>query len=132
MWHMTHVIWQVKQNKWLVWDDWKIFSERITDLINLLSINDKGVCRTAPATPGLLKKYKIKQVYNNNNKSKKEVYKQKTTEKGAKIEELDCVCVLFLLYPARALMVGPYADNSEYSYTTTLSFSTDTILPGLR
>ena len=27
-------------------------------------------------------------------------------------------CGLFLLYPARALMVGPYADSSELSYTT--------------
>ena len=31
----------------------KIFPQRITQLINLL-MNDEGVCRTAPATPGLL------------------------------------------------------------------------------
>ena len=39
--------------------------------------------------------------------------------------------VLFLLYPSRALMVGPYADSSKLSYNTTLYFTTDTILPDL-
>ena len=35
------------------------------------------------------------------------------------------------LYPTRALVVGPYADSSQMSYTTTLSYTTNTILPGL-
>ena len=29
------------------------------------------------------------------------------------------------------LIVRPYADNSKLSYTTTLSYTTDTILPDL-
>ena len=37
---------------------------------------------------------------------------------------------LFQLYPVSALMVGPYANRFELSYTTTLSYTTDTILPG--
>ena len=32
----------------------KIFPQRMNDFMNYL-MNDKGVCRTAPATPGLLK-----------------------------------------------------------------------------
>ena len=30
-----------------------------------------------------------------------------------------------------SLIVRPYADDSELSYTTTLSYTTDTILPDL-
>ena len=46
--------------------------------------------------------------------------------------EVACHCpVVFFLYPARALMVGPYADSSEFSYIITLSYTTDNILPGL-
>ena len=40
-------------------------------------------------------------------------------------------CGLFIFYPARALDVGPYANSSELSYTTILTYTTDTILPGL-
>ena len=39
--------------------------------------------------------------------------------------------ILFLWYLGRALMVGPSTDTSEWSYTTSLSYYTDTILPGL-
>ena len=38
---------------------------------------------------------------------------------------------LLLLHPARGLIVGPYFDSPELSYTTSLSFTTDTILTGL-
>ena len=38
---------------------------------------------------------------------------------------------LFLLCPARCLIVRPCADNYELSYTTTLFYTADTILPGL-
>ena len=38
---------------------------------------------------------------------------------------------LFLLYLARALIVGPYAKSSKLSFTTNLSYARDTILPGL-
>ena len=40
-------------------------------------------------------------------------------------------CGLFLMYPARCLIAKPYANSSELSYTTTLCYTTDTILPGL-
>ena len=39
-------------------DVWKLFSQRITESFTKIIkelFNDKGVCRTAPATPGLLK-----------------------------------------------------------------------------
>ena len=38
-------------------------------------------------------------------------------------------CGLFLLYMAHCMIVRPYANSSELSYTTTLSYTTDTILP---
>ena len=38
---------------------------------------------------------------------------------------------LFLSYPALCLIVRPYADSSELSYTKTLSYTTDTNLSGL-
>ena len=38
---------------------------------------------------------------------------------------------LFVLYPARCLIVRPYADSSEFSYNTTLSYTMETILPGI-
>ena len=41
-------------------------------------------------------------------------------------------CGLFLMYLARALMIGPYAGSSDLSYTTTLSYTKNTILSGLR
>ena len=40
------------------------------------------------------------------------------------LQKLQKIC-LFLLYPSRALMVGSYADSSQLSYTM------DTIIPGL-
>ena len=40
-------------------------------------------------------------------------------------------CNLFLLYLAIPLMVGPYADSSKLSYTTILSYITDTMFLGL-
>ena len=39
-------------------------------------------------------------------------------------------CIL-LLYPARALIVGPYADSFQLSYTITLFYNSDTIITGL-
>ena len=61
MWHMTHSVgWTFSQNfsslPLSVWD-WQCFEYISTnpDLPYLLS--NKAVCRTAPATPGLLKKY---------------------------------------------------------------------------
>ena len=38
---------------------------------------------------------------------------------------------ILLLYLVWALIVGPYAKRSKLSYTTTLSYTTNTILPGL-
>ena len=77
-WHVTHDTWHVTCDTWhilgggrwtfsnnfcslglLVWA-WRCFeeiSQRISYRFNQ-SINDKGVCRTAPATQGLLKKLK--------------------------------------------------------------------------
>ena len=72
-WHMTHDMWQVTHDMWqgthMVWwtvyknvrslalTAWKLWRfedwEEKDDLINYL-LNDKGVCRTAPATPGLI------------------------------------------------------------------------------
>ena len=56
MWHVTCDIWHVTCDTWHVtccdlWylEDWEEKADRLTDLNN-----DKGVCRTAPATPGLL------------------------------------------------------------------------------
>ena len=40
-------------------------------------------------------------------------------------------CGLFLLNPTRCWIVRPYANSSELSYTPTLSYTADTILPGL-
>ena len=65
MWHMTHVRWEevnllskfqlysslLSGNEGLL----KIFSQRISQSLNGW-ISDKGVCRTAPATPALLKR----------------------------------------------------------------------------
>ena len=39
---------------------------------------------------------------------------------------------LSIFYLARALMVGPFANSPELSFTTTLSYTLDTIPPGLR
>ena len=39
--------------------------------------------------------------------------------------------VFSLLYLAHVLMVGSYANSSKLSYTTTLSYTTDTFLNGL-
>ena len=39
-------------------------------------------------------------------------------------------CDLFLLNPACCLMVRPYSESLKFTYITTLSYSTDTILPG--
>ena len=39
--------------------------------------------------------------------------------------------VFFLLYLARALIAGPYADSSKFLFTSTLSYTPDTIIPGL-
>ena len=40
-------------------------------------------------------------------------------------------CFFLLLDLARALTVRPYAESSKLSTNTTLSYTTDTILPGL-
>ena len=40
-------------------------------------------------------------------------------------------CRFFLLYLARCMIIGPYADSSELSYTTTPSYISATILPNL-
>ena len=61
IWHATHDLWQVGLGgRWsfshnfsslaLTVFEWRCFEGSVTDLIN-----NKGVCRTAPATPGLLK-----------------------------------------------------------------------------
>ena len=64
MWHMTHgVWWTLWQNfrslaltVWELWcsEDISTKDDPLNELINEL-MNYKGVCRTAPATPGLLK-----------------------------------------------------------------------------
>ena len=46
---------------------------------------------------------------------------------STKVDQLSA-CGIFLLYQARALMVGPYADSPKLSYNTSLSYTTDTIL----
>ena len=77
MWHLTHEMWHVTCDMWHGTPDrwwevnilskfqvpssyglgvkifWRYFGKRVTQFINL-SINNKGVCRTAPATPGPL------------------------------------------------------------------------------
>ena len=40
-------------------------------------------------------------------------------------------CGLFIFYPASACMVVPHGNNSVFSYTSILSYTTDTILPYL-
>ena len=70
MWHLTHDIWQVGEGDFFlllffsslaltVWE-WRCSEDISTnhDLINQ-SVGDGGVCRTAPATPGLLKNHWI-------------------------------------------------------------------------
>ena len=41
-------------------------------------------------------------------------------------------CGLFIFYLACCLIVRPYANRSKFSYITTRSYTTNTILPGLR
>ena len=59
-WHMTHSVgWTFSQNfrslALPVWD-WQCFEYISTNHhLNYYLINDEAVCRTAPATPGLLK-----------------------------------------------------------------------------
>ena len=46
----------------VIYDILKIGRKRRTESLNEL-INDKGVCRTAPATPGLLIKLRLRRIY---------------------------------------------------------------------
>ena len=48
-----------------------------------------------------------------------------------KVNRLRLQVSFLLLIDALSLIVSYYADNSELSYTTTLSNNTDTILPVL-
>ena len=53
MWHMTCNMWQVTCDMW--WG-MKILSKfKLPNFYDLGFMNVKGFCRTAPATPGLLK-----------------------------------------------------------------------------
>ena len=69
-WHMTHDMWHETHDTWFgvnilskfqlssskhfdIYVPVNIWKKRMTDWLNEL-MNDKSVCRTAPATPGLL------------------------------------------------------------------------------
>ena len=74
MWHVTRDTWHVTRDTWQVWggehslkisapklllfviyDIMNIWRKRLTESVNQLMCNE-AVCRTAPATPGLLNK----------------------------------------------------------------------------
>ena len=82
MWHVTCVTWHVTRDTWNVtWCGGRTFSQNVSSLALTVcdlwylkdleeiadslteSINYKGVCGTAPATPGLLKKDIISKNY---------------------------------------------------------------------
>ena len=134
-------------------------------------MNHKGVSKTAPATPGLLKRPQAKGqlsmvggfpvrtegLCSTHGVIVEPITRHKWWCPGCRIEwwrrigrscqhkglparrgtdtiEKDqrhkpCPCGLFLFNLSLALLVGPYADSSELSFSTTQSYSPYTILP---